>query len=176
MRYSVVLTVAAAEDFRRLDGSLKEPVAKQLRKLETAPRLGEHLGNRAGLDLTGYYKTLRSEEIDPYRVPDHRSRDPGRSRRDWKARRSRGLSGSPQAVKTPGSIGELFLCVLMKQLRSPSWPSDSKRGFTTEESHKFSFSISRKSKTSADVSRVRSGKSLRMSSSLIPEARYSNTS
>ena len=134
MRYSVVLTVAAAEDFRRLDGSLKEPVAKQLRKLETAPRLGEHLGNRAGLDLTGYYKTLRSEEIDPYRVPDHRPRDPGRSRRDWKARRSRGLSGSPQAVKTPGSIGELFLCVLMKQLRSPSWPSDSKRGFTTEES------------------------------------------
>jgi mRNA interferase RelE/StbE len=58
LRYSVVLTVAAAEDFRRLDGSLKEPVAKQLRKLETAPRLGEHLGNRAGLDLTGYYKKL----------------------------------------------------------------------------------------------------------------------
>jgi mRNA interferase RelE/StbE len=54
--YKVVLTAAAAEDFRRLDGSLKEPVAKQLRKLETAPRLGEHLGNRAGLDLTGYYK------------------------------------------------------------------------------------------------------------------------
>ena len=53
MRYSVVLTVAAAEDFRRIDGSLKEPVAKQLRKLETAPQLGEHLGNRAGLDLTG---------------------------------------------------------------------------------------------------------------------------
>ncbi|MDR4473147.1 MAG: hypothetical protein MRJ92_11060 [Nitrospira sp.] len=56
MRYSVVLTVAAAQDFRQLDGSLKAPVAKQLRKLETAPRLGEHLGNRAGLDLTGYYK------------------------------------------------------------------------------------------------------------------------
>jgi hypothetical protein len=33
LRYSVVLTAAAAEDFRRLDGSLKEPVAKQLRKL-----------------------------------------------------------------------------------------------------------------------------------------------
>jgi mRNA interferase RelE/StbE len=55
LRYNVVLTAAAAEDFRRLDGSLKE-VAKQLRKLETAPRLGEHLGNRAGLDLTGYFK------------------------------------------------------------------------------------------------------------------------
>jgi mRNA interferase RelE/StbE len=56
LRYNVVLTAAAAEDFRRLDGSLKEPVAKQLRKLETSPRLGEHLGNKAGLDLTGYYK------------------------------------------------------------------------------------------------------------------------
>ena len=62
MRYSVVLTAAAAEDFRRLDGALKEPVAKQLRKLETAPRLGEHLGNRAGLDLTGYYKLYAAKK------------------------------------------------------------------------------------------------------------------
>lgn len=62
MRYSVVLTPAAAEDFRCLDGSLKEPVAKQLRKLETAPRLGEHLGNRAGLDLTGYYKLYAAKK------------------------------------------------------------------------------------------------------------------
>jgi mRNA interferase RelE/StbE len=62
LRYSVVLTAAAAEDFRRLDGSLKEPVAKQLRKLETAPRLGEHLGNRAGLDLTGYYKLYAAKK------------------------------------------------------------------------------------------------------------------
>jgi mRNA interferase RelE/StbE len=62
LRYSVVLTIAAAEDFRCLDGSLKEPVAKQLRKLETAPRLGEHLGNRAGLDLTGYYKLYAAKK------------------------------------------------------------------------------------------------------------------
>lgn len=62
MPYSVVLTAAAAEDFRQLDGSLKEPVAKQLRKLESAPRLGEHLGNRAGLDLTGYYKLYASKK------------------------------------------------------------------------------------------------------------------
>ena len=55
MRYSVTLTDDAAEDFRRLDGSLKQPVAKQLKKLETSPLLGEHLGNKAGLDLTGYY-------------------------------------------------------------------------------------------------------------------------
>ena len=62
MPYNVVLTAAAADDFRRLDGSLKEPVAKQLRKLETAPRLGEHLGNRAGLDLTGYYKLYAAKK------------------------------------------------------------------------------------------------------------------
>jgi mRNA interferase RelE/StbE len=62
LRYNVVLTAAAAEDFRGLDGSLKEPVAKQLRKLETAPRLGEHLGNRAGLDLTGYYKLYAAKK------------------------------------------------------------------------------------------------------------------
>ncbi len=62
MRYSVVLTDAAVADFRNLDGSLQEPVAKQLRKLETAPRLGEHLGNRAGLDLTGYYKLYAAKK------------------------------------------------------------------------------------------------------------------
>ncbi|MDF0666514.1 MAG: hypothetical protein P0119_10655 [Nitrospira sp.] len=45
-----------ADDFRRLNGALKQPVAKQLKKLETAPLLEGHLGNKAGLDLTGYYK------------------------------------------------------------------------------------------------------------------------
>jgi len=62
LRYSVILTDAAVADFRNLDGSLKEPVAKQLRKLETAPRLGEHLGNLAGLDLTGYYKLYAAKK------------------------------------------------------------------------------------------------------------------
>jgi mRNA interferase RelE/StbE len=73
LRYSVVLTVAAAEDFRQLDGSLKEPVSKQLRTLETAPRLGEHLANRAGLDLTGYYKLYVAKQSIRivYRIIDH---------------------------------------------------------------------------------------------------------
>ena len=56
MPYKVVLTAQATKDFRTLDGSVKEQVARQIRKLETAPLLGEHLGNRGGLDLTGYYK------------------------------------------------------------------------------------------------------------------------
>ncbi len=57
-----MLTADAADDFRRLDGSLKKPVAKQLKKLATAPLLGEHLGNTAGLDLTGYYKLYAAKK------------------------------------------------------------------------------------------------------------------
>lgn len=62
MRYSVTLTADAADDFRHLDGSLRISVAKQLRKLETTPLLGEHLGNRAGLNLTGYYKLYAAQK------------------------------------------------------------------------------------------------------------------
>jgi mRNA-degrading endonuclease RelE of RelBE toxin-antitoxin system len=56
LNYKVLLQAAAADDFRSLDGSVKKIVAKQLKKLETSPRLGEPLGNICGLDLTGYYK------------------------------------------------------------------------------------------------------------------------
>lgn len=62
MRYSVILTADAADDFRHLDGSQRISVAKQLRKLETAPLLGEHLGNRAGLNLTGYYTLYAAQK------------------------------------------------------------------------------------------------------------------
>jgi mRNA interferase RelE/StbE len=56
LRYKVVLTADAANDFRNLDGSVKKQVARQLTKLEESPHLGQPLGNRAGFDLTGYYK------------------------------------------------------------------------------------------------------------------------
>ena len=56
MPYKVVLTQDAAQDFRDLDKSVKDQVARQLKKLETSPELGEHLGRKGGLDLTGYYK------------------------------------------------------------------------------------------------------------------------
>ena len=62
MPYRVTLTAEAADDFRHLDGSLKKPVAKQLKKLETSPLLGEHLGKRAGLNLTGYYKLYAAQK------------------------------------------------------------------------------------------------------------------
>ena len=62
MPYRVVLTADAAEDLRALDKSVKEQVARQLRKLETSPPLGEHLGRKAGFDLPGYYKLYAAKK------------------------------------------------------------------------------------------------------------------
>jgi mRNA interferase RelE/StbE len=52
------------------------PWPHQPRKLETAPRLGGHLGNRAGLDLPGYYKpyTAKQSIRIVYRIIAHEIR------------------------------------------------------------------------------------------------------
>jgi mRNA interferase RelE/StbE len=55
-RYNVLLIEEAREDFRRLDRGRQIQVAKLLKQLETNPYKGEHLGNKTGIDLTGYYK------------------------------------------------------------------------------------------------------------------------
>jgi mRNA interferase RelE/StbE len=54
--YSVWLISEAREDFRRLDRGRQIKVAKLLKQLESNPYKGDHLGNKAGIDLTGYYK------------------------------------------------------------------------------------------------------------------------
>jgi mRNA interferase RelE/StbE len=46
----------ACEDFQSLDGSVKKQVLKQLVKLEQNPRYGKPLGNKAGINLEGYFK------------------------------------------------------------------------------------------------------------------------
>ena len=56
MNYNVRLIPSAQQDFKKLDGREKLLVAKQLKKLTSAPFFGEELGKRAGIDLTGYYK------------------------------------------------------------------------------------------------------------------------
>ena len=56
MRFAVLLIQEAKKDFEKLDGSLKKQILKKLILLETNPFLGKSLGNRAGIDLTGYYK------------------------------------------------------------------------------------------------------------------------
>ena len=72
MRYKVLLTPEAAADFRALDGSVKKLVAKQLKKLEEAPHLGQPLGNMQGFDLAGYYKlyAVRKSIRVVYRIID----------------------------------------------------------------------------------------------------------
>lgn len=52
----ILFIPSARKDFEKLDGRRKILVAKQLKKLEANPFLGQHLGNKAGIDLTGYYK------------------------------------------------------------------------------------------------------------------------
>ena len=56
MRFKVLLIPEAEEDFKELDGSLKIIILKKLIQLETNPFMGQALGNKAGMDLTGYYK------------------------------------------------------------------------------------------------------------------------
>ncbi|GHV83063.1 hypothetical protein AGMMS50212_04030 [Spirochaetia bacterium] len=54
--YEVAFTAPAAEDYKKLDGSLKKLANAQIDKLSENPLLGEELGNKNNIDLTGYYK------------------------------------------------------------------------------------------------------------------------
>lgn len=56
MAYRVEFLPDAAREFDALDGSLKKIAAKQIDKLVERPELGEPLGKRMGIDLTGYRK------------------------------------------------------------------------------------------------------------------------
>ena len=56
MAYRVEFLPEAAQEFEALDGSLKKIAAKQIDKLAQKPELGEALGKRMGIDLTGYRK------------------------------------------------------------------------------------------------------------------------
>ena len=56
MKFDVRLTDESKKDFDRLDVSIKKHVLKKLILLETNPFPGKPLGNKAGIDLTGYYK------------------------------------------------------------------------------------------------------------------------
>ena len=56
LTWKVELIPEAHADFKRLDGSVKKRVLKQLVKLEQNPKYGVHLGNKAGINLDGYFK------------------------------------------------------------------------------------------------------------------------
>ena len=54
--YLIKMIPEAAVEYKTLDGSVKKEVDKRLSKLEKNPLLGLPLGNKANMDLTGFYK------------------------------------------------------------------------------------------------------------------------
>lgn len=66
MAYKVEFLPEAAQEFKSLDGSLKKMAAKQIDKLVEGPEIGEPLGKRMGIDLTGYRKIYFSKKA--YRI------------------------------------------------------------------------------------------------------------
>lgn len=56
MPYSIVFREGAEHDFTKLDRSIRYQVIKKLERLKDNPFLGQELGNKMGIDLTGFYK------------------------------------------------------------------------------------------------------------------------
>ncbi len=56
MNYKIELIPEAQKDYINLDGSIKKLVNKKIDQLSQKPLLGEQLGNKYNIDLTGFYK------------------------------------------------------------------------------------------------------------------------
>ncbi len=56
MAYKIYFIPEAAEDYKKLDGSVKLSVNKKIDELEENPFLGERLGNKFNNDLSGFLK------------------------------------------------------------------------------------------------------------------------
>ncbi len=56
MAYRIDFIPEAVADFEDLDKSLKKEAAKKIDALSDNPFIGKPLGNRLGIDLTGFYK------------------------------------------------------------------------------------------------------------------------
>lgn len=56
MDYKLKWKPEAEKEFGKLDLSIQKLAFSQFKKLRNSPQLGKPLGNRAGLDLTGYMK------------------------------------------------------------------------------------------------------------------------
>ena len=56
MACKVELIPEAEADFAALDGSLKKEAAKKIDALSKNPLIGKPLGNKFGINLTGFYK------------------------------------------------------------------------------------------------------------------------
>jgi mRNA interferase RelE/StbE len=66
MAYKVTFTEDAAKDLKSLDKSIRTQVINKAIALQDNPFLGDPLGNKFGLDLTGYYKLYVAKKA--YRI------------------------------------------------------------------------------------------------------------
>src|SRR4030065_1852797 len=66
MVYRVESLQDAEKDFDTLDGSIRKEVAKKIDALAENPFLGKPLGNKFGIDLTGFYKLYAEKK--KYRI------------------------------------------------------------------------------------------------------------
>lgn len=56
MTYEILFHPEAVKEIAGLDNRARLPVLKQIKKLSLAPGLGSELGNKQGIDLSGYRK------------------------------------------------------------------------------------------------------------------------
>lgn len=56
MEYKVVFIPEAVKDYKLLDGSVKKSINIKIEELKCNPFLGEKLGHKFNIDLTGFYK------------------------------------------------------------------------------------------------------------------------
>lgn len=56
MSYQIEFIPEAAQDYDNLDGSIRKKVNKKLDELSKNPFLGEMLGNKFNINLSGFYK------------------------------------------------------------------------------------------------------------------------
>jgi mRNA interferase RelE/StbE len=66
MAYNVIFTKDAENDLEGLDKSIRTQVVKKAIVLQENPFLGDALGNKLGLDLTGFYKLYVAKKA--YRI------------------------------------------------------------------------------------------------------------
>jgi mRNA interferase RelE/StbE len=57
MNYKIEFLPEAKKDFGDLDGSMKKDVARNIDDLADNPYLGKPLGNKFGVNLTGFYNS-----------------------------------------------------------------------------------------------------------------------
>ena len=56
MSYRIEFIKEAAKDYKNLDGSVKKLVNIKIEELSKNPMVGEKLGNKNNIDLTGFFK------------------------------------------------------------------------------------------------------------------------